>query len=95
MVLKIIPAIYDQLPSNPVEMLLISFGSQSDIADFCSVSQQAVHNWKSRGAIPKWYVKDLCSYTGIPEWMLCPKHFNKGESDVLDGNANEGTGQDR
>ncbi len=91
--LKIIPAIYDQLPSNPVEMLLISFGSQGDIADFCSVSHQVVHNWKSRGAIPKWYVEDLCRHTGIPTWMLCPKHFNKGESDVA-GNINEGAGQD-
>jgi len=79
MVLKIIPAIYDQLPSNPVEMLLISFPSQTEIGMFCGVTTQAVNNWKRREGIPPGYVEALSKYTGIPVWMLCPKHFHKEE----------------
>jgi hypothetical protein len=81
MTMKIIPEMYDQLPSNPVEMLVISFGSQEDIAAYCSVSPQAVWNWKDRNSIPRGYVKDLSRFSGIPTWMLCPKHFDKGEMD--------------
>lgn len=54
--IKITPALYDQLPANPVEMLLICFDTQEEIAVFCAVTAQAVHNWKSRGNIPYWYV---------------------------------------
>lgn len=70
MVLRVIPELFDQLPSNPVDMLLISFRSQTEIADFCSVTPQAVNNWKRRGGIPLAYVEDLSKYTGIPTWML-------------------------
>lgn len=79
MVLRVIPELYDQLPSNPVEMLLISFQSQTEVAVFCGVTPQAINNWKRRGAIPANYVEDLSRYTGIPSWMLCPKRFQKEE----------------
>jgi hypothetical protein len=95
MVMRIIPELYDQLPSNPVEMLLISFGAQDAIAQFCSVTPQAVWNWKSRGTIPYVYIEDLSKKTGIPTWMLCPKHFNKGESNGVYGNSDERAGQNR
>jgi hypothetical protein len=95
MIMRVIPELYDQLPDNPVEMLLISFGSQDDIATFCSVTPQAVWNWKSRGSIPRMYIEDLSKKTGIPTWMLCPKHFDKGESDGVYGSADEYAGQDR
>ena len=45
MVMKVVPEVYDQLPDNPVEMLLIAFGSQESIAAFCAVTPQAVWNW--------------------------------------------------
>lgn len=77
--IKVVPEVYDQLPSNPVEMLLVSFDSQEDIASFCSVSPQAVWNWKSRGSIPKQHIEALSRFSGIPTWMLCPKHFSSVE----------------
>jgi hypothetical protein len=94
MVMRIIPELYDQLPENPVEMLLISFGAQDEIAAFCSVTPQAVWNWKNRGSIPYVYIEDLSKKTGIPTWMLCPKHFKKGESDGVFRSVDEGNGQD-
>jgi hypothetical protein len=82
MAMKIIPEMYNQLPTNPVEMLVISFGSQDDIAAYCSVSPQAVWNWKDRNSIPRAHVEDLSRFSGIPTWMLCPKHFNKPEGSM-------------
>lgn len=79
MVMKLIPEVFDQLPSNPVEMLLCSFSSQDEIAAFCAVTPQAVWNWKNRDSIPYIYVEDLSKISGIPTWMLCPKHFKKPE----------------
>lgn len=78
MVLRVIPELYDQLPSNPVDMLLVSFRSQTEIADFCAVTPQAVNNWKRRGGIPAVYVEDLSKYTGIPTWMLSFKKAKDG-----------------
>lgn len=94
--MKVTPEMYNQLPSNPVEMLLVTFDGQDEIAAFCSISPQAVWNWKWRDAIPKSYVEDLSKYTGIPTWMLCPKHFHKGES-VADSfeYGEQGDGEDR
>lgn len=97
--MKVIPEMYDQLPDNPVAMLLVSFDSQEDIAAFCTVTPQAVWNWKERNSIPKWHVEALSRFSGIPTWMLCPKHFSesddKGESDVARPNnpwANQNRG---
>ena len=73
--IKVVPEVYDQLPENPVAKLLVTFDSLSDIAAFCDVSPQAVWNWKYRQAIPAPYVEALSRYTGIPEGMLCPKHY--------------------
>lgn len=94
MVMRVIPELYDQLPSNPVEMLLISFDSQDQIATFCAVTPQAVYNWKIRESIPAMYIPELSRYSGVPTWMLCPKHFKKGESDGVVQSDNEGDGQD-
>ena len=91
--MKIIPEIYHMLPSNPVDKLLLCFESQDEIATFCFVTPQAVWNWKNRDSIPKVYVEDLSRYTGIPPWLLCPKHFKKGESDVSVQSFGEGRGQ--
>lgn len=90
MVLRVIPELYDQLPSNPVDMLLVSFRSQTEIADFCDVTPQAVNNWKRREGIPPIYVENLSRYTGIPERMLYPKKFKKEERKV-DGDIGGGT----
>jgi len=80
--IKVTPEIYDRLPNNPVEKLLVCFDSQDDIAAFCAVSPQAVWNWKSRSSVPRWYVDDLSRYSGVPTWLLCPKHFSPpGEED--------------
>lgn len=79
MIMRLIPEVFDQLPSNPVEMLLCSFASQDEISAFCAVTPQAVWNWKNRGSIPYIYVEDLSRASGIPTWMLCPKHFKKPE----------------
>lgn len=103
MVLRVIPELYNQLPSNPVEMLLVSFRSQTEIAFFCGVTPQAVNNWKRREGIPPIYVEDLSRYTGIPAWLLCPKKFKKeerkvdgdiggGAEDAGKGGGTEGTG---
>lgn len=95
--IKVVPEVYDQLPENPVEMLLVTFDSQDDIAAFCSVSPQAVWNWKWREAIPHGHIPALSAYTGIPEWMLCPKHFersnDKGERDVAVQSVGESGGE--
>jgi hypothetical protein len=82
MVMKVVPEVYDQLPDNPVEMLLIAFGSQESIAAFCAVTPQAVWNWKDRGVVPYVHVESLSNYSGVPTWMLCPKHFNKPEGSM-------------
>lgn len=94
--IKVTPQMYEQLPANPVDMLLVTFDSQGDIAAFCSVTDQAVSNWKSRISIPYWYAEDLSRHTGIPVWMLCPKHFQKGE-DVADSteHGQQGDGEGR
>ncbi len=86
------PELYHQLPENPVEKLLIAFDSQQHIADYCSVSPQAVHNWKSRESIPYVYITDLSRFSGLPEWLLCPKHFEKGESNADVQFAGESSG---
>lgn len=97
--MKVVPEIYEQLPGNPVDMLLVCFDRQEDIAAFCSVSPQAVWNWKDRNSIPYWHAEDLSRYSGVPAWMLCPKHFKqpqeKGEMDVRDEFSDEGVGSDR
>lgn len=93
--IKVVPEVYDQLPENPVAMLLVTFDSQDDIAAFCSVSPQAVWNWKWRESIPAGYVPALSAYTGIPEWMLCPKYFNKGEMDVAVQPVSQSGGEGR
>lgn len=92
--LRVVPELYDQLPTNPVDMLLVSFPSQEDIAGYCAVSKQAVANWKSRWSIPYIYIDDLSRATGIPQWMLCPKHFEKGEMDAVVYSVGEGRGED-
>lgn len=93
--IKITPELYNQLPSNPVEKLLICFDSQDEIAAFCFVTPQAVWNWKERETIPKAHVEALSRYTGIPEWILCPKWFaKKGEMDAVDGVVRQWVRQD-
>jgi hypothetical protein len=88
--IKIIPELYSQLPANPVEMLVLSFDSQERIAEFCGVTPQAVYNWKVRDAIPKQYADQLSQFSGIPTWMLCPRFFEKGESDVAVQSVSQG-----
>lgn len=93
--MKIVPEIYHLLPNNPVEMLLLCFDGQDDIAAFCAVTPQAVWNWKNRDSIPKLHVSALSEYSGIPTWMLCPKHFEKGESVVDIQSDSQGGGEVR
>lgn len=90
---------FDNLPNNPVEMLMTIFDSQADIAAFCFVSRAAVTHWKNDGRIPPWHIDSLSRYTSIPKWKLCPEHFEKpeetGESDGSTEFVDEGAGQDR
>ncbi len=54
------------MKQNPLARCIAVMGTQSELARRLGVKRQVVNEWKTRGAIPRWWVQPLHALTNIP-----------------------------